>query len=272
MDLHLLPTVAFALLMMAVACHARTPQVYWKTVLGDTPMPNIIKELLHDNKGEAMHINNKSPEQMESLFFMAKDLRPGLKLNVQFTKSITGSGFLPRHVAESLPFTSNKLTQILKYFSIKPESPDAQAMKHTLEVCETQAEGNEKYCATSLESMVDYATSRLGKDVTVQSAEAPKGTTTSYTVVEVKKMGIDDSVVDCHKVGYPYAVFYCHQPTATTPYVLTLVGADGLKFQAPITCHVVGWRPIWLPFKLSSEGKSHVCHFLDNDDVVWVRN
>ncbi|GAB4854218.1 hypothetical protein Ancab_022805, partial [Ancistrocladus abbreviatus] len=78
---------------------------------------------------------------------MAKDLRPGLELKVHFTKSNTGSHFLPRQAAESLPFTSSELPHFLKYFSTKPESPDAWAMKHTLEACKIQAVGEENYCA-----------------------------------------------------------------------------------------------------------------------------
>jgi len=102
-----------------------------------------------------------------SLFFFEKDLHNGTKLNMQFTKTSNyGATFLPREVANSIPFSSNKVENILNYFSIKQGSEESENVKTTIGYCETPTiEGEEKSCVTSLESMVDFTSSILGNNV-----------------------------------------------------------------------------------------------------------
>ncbi|RVW60512.1 BURP domain protein RD22 [Vitis vinifera] len=69
-------------------------------------------------------------------------------------------------VAESMPFSSNKLPEILNRFSLKEKSAEAEIIKKELEVCEEPAmEGEARYCATSLESLIHFSTSKLGRNV-----------------------------------------------------------------------------------------------------------
>ncbi|KAL4560370.1 hypothetical protein LXL04_032520 [Taraxacum kok-saghyz] len=197
-----------------------------------------------------------------AFFVLEKDMRQGMEMKLHFTKKHQNATFLPKQVADSIPFSSNKLPQIYNEFSIKPESSEAEFMKQTLSECEKKGiEGEEKYCATSLESMVDFSTSKLGKKVKAISTEG------------AKKLAADKAVV-CHKQNYAYAVFYCHKTVSTRAYVVSLVGADGTKAKAVAVCHTdtSKWNPKHLAFQVLKvkPGSVPICHFLPEDHVVWV--
>ncbi|RVW64604.1 BURP domain protein RD22 [Vitis vinifera] len=210
-----------------------------------------------------------------AIFFLEKDMHPGMKLTLHFTKT-TNATFLPHQVANSLPFSSDKLAEILDQLSIKPESVEAETIKNTIEECEDPGiKGEEKYCATSLESMIDFSTSKLGnKGVKAVSTEAENKSQMKYRIAAgLEKMGGDFSVV-CHKMNYPYAVFYCHKIQATRAYMVPLVGRDGTKAKAVAVCHAntMEWNPNHLAFQLLKvkPGTAPICHFLPEDHVVWV--
>lgn len=198
-------------------------------------------------------------------------------MNLRFV-SENKATFLPRQVADSIPFTSNKLPQILRQLSIKPGSKQEKMLNTTITICEQQGiKGERRYCATSLESMIDFSVSRLGKNVEVLATELngkSKSQTQSYVLVRVSK-AIAKSVV-CHKVTYPYAVYFCHEIPATRSYSISLVSADGLKVNALAVCHVdtSGWDPDFLAFKILKvkPGVVPICHFLVKDTIVWTPN
>ncbi|KAI9106575.1 hypothetical protein K1719_022103 [Acacia pycnantha] len=211
-----------------------------------------------------------------ALFFLEKDMKAGHKMKLHFTQSSNQASFLPRELANSIPFSSAKLNDILNRFDIKPESEDAEVIKNTVNDCEEEGiKGEEKFCATSLESMVDFTTSKLGNKVDALSTEAVKDTRMQvYTIAPgVKEVGVDEAVV-CHRQEYPYAVFYCHKTEATRAYTVPLEGADGVRVKAVAVCHIdtSEWNPEHLAFQVLKvkPGTVPVCHFLPQDHVVWV--
>uniref|UniRef100_A0A803LBW2 BURP domain-containing protein n=1 Tax=Chenopodium quinoa TaxID=63459 RepID=A0A803LBW2_CHEQI len=104
--------------------------------------------------------------QSVALFFQEKDLKPGTHMNLHFTKTTNVAPLLPRKVTKSIPFSSKKLPEILSRFHVETNSQEAQDMEETIKECEAKGiQGEDKYCATSLESMVDYATTKLGKKI-----------------------------------------------------------------------------------------------------------
>lgn len=221
---------------------------------------------LHDNPNVA-------------LFFLEKDLHQGSNMNLHFVKTTNGATFLPRQEADSIPFSSNKMREILNQFSVDPNSEEAQIMKQTVQECEEPGiKGEEKYCATSLESMVDFSTSKLGNKVQPSSTETEKETPMQkYTILGAKKIGENNNngkSVVCHKQNYAYAVFYCHKTETTESYMVSLVGADGTKAKAVAVCHkdTSAWNPKHLAFKVLkvTPGSVPVCHFLPQDHIVWV--
>ncbi|KAJ0624856.1 putative BURP domain-containing protein [Helianthus annuus] len=212
-----------------------------------------------------------------ALFFKENDLHQGKEMNLHFTKNHEKATFLPRQIADSIPFSSNKLPQIYEEFSVKPDSMEAEIMKQTLSECEsTGIEGEEKYCATSLESMVDFSTTKLGKTVKAISTEVSAKESTplqKYKIEVAKKLAANKAVV-CHKQNYAYAVFYCHKTASTQAYAVSMVGADGTKVNAVAVCHTdtAKWNPKHLAFQVLKvkPGTVPICHFLPEDHVVWV--
>ncbi|KAF3454280.1 hypothetical protein FNV43_RR04727 [Rhamnella rubrinervis] len=211
-------------------------------------------------------------------FFLENDLHSGKKMKLHFPKPTSEAKLLPRQVAESIPFSTTKLSEILNHFRVQPRSVEAETLRQTIEECEGAGiQGEDKYCATSLESLVDFCVSKLGnKNIKVYSTEVDKETKQEYKIVEkgVKKIG--DSSVVCHKLNYAYAVFYCHEIQATRAYMVSMAGSDGTKAEAVAVCHTDThtWNPNHIAFQLLKikPGTVPICHFLITDTLVWVPN
>ncbi|KAK6272621.1 hypothetical protein POUND7_009704 [Theobroma cacao] len=171
--------------------------------------------------------DGKAPTYNDA-FFLESELHPGRKMKLKMlTKKASKATFVPRPVAESIPFSTQKFPEILKYFSLEAKSAEANLLKQTIENCERPAlDGEEKYCATSLESFVDSGVSKLGKSMQLLSNELEKETgNQEFTIGQgVKMMG--GSEIVCHKMKYAYAVFLCHSIHETAVYTVPLVGAD----------------------------------------------
>ncbi|ONI34337.1 hypothetical protein PRUPE_1G475800 [Prunus persica] len=217
-----------------------------------------------------------------AIFFLEKDMRPGTTMKFQFPINSNTATFLPRESAQSIPFSSNKLPEIFNHFSVKPTSEEAKTIKQTIEECEApDLKGEEIYCATSLESMVDFSTSKLGtRNVEAISTEVlEKGATMSiqnYTTMPGLKKLAGDKVVVCHKQNYPYAVFFCHAIKHTAAYALSLKGDDGEKVKAVTICHLdtSEWDPEHMSFQIVNvkPGTIPICHFISTDAIAWVPN
>ncbi|TVU35205.1 hypothetical protein EJB05_17083 [Eragrostis curvula] len=216
-----------------------------------------------------------------ALFFQEKDLHPGNKMTLQFTNTTAGAKFLPRTEADAIPFSSEKVPEILTRFSVSPDSVEAARMTQTLRDCEAPAaKGERKACATSLESMVDFATSSLGTSHVraVSTVVAREGSPRQeYTMTAVKPAAAGtDRLVACHAEPYAYAVFACHMTRATRAYSVSMLGKDGNAVEAVAVCHAdtAGWNPKHLAFQVLKvkPGTVPVCHFLPQDHVVWTRS
>ena len=275
---------------------------YWYSRLPNTPLPkalryllqpghypSITREFANENisaavilrayriryrirykRGDKKSLNSALPDS--TIFYQYDDLHPGKKMKVVFTDSGTKVSFLPRQVAESIPFSSDKIPEILKYFALEVNSKEAQVIREEIGGCEEpNMEGEDKYCATSLESLIDFTVERLGQNVRVLSTEA--GKKQEYTVsAEVRMIG-DHKAAVCHKMRYPYAVHYCHVIADTEVDEVPLVGADGTKVKAVTVCHLntSAWSPDHMAFQvLKIKPGPAVCHFLDSDTLVWV--
>ncbi|KAB5511766.1 hypothetical protein DKX38_028794 [Salix brachista] len=196
----------------------------------------------------------------------------GKRMSIRFANSGTKVSFLPRLVAESIPFSSDKIPEILKYFALEINSKEARVIRDEIGGCEDpNMEGEEKFCATSLESLIDFSVERLGRNVRVLSTDA--GKKQEYTVSARARMIGDDKAAVCHKMRYPYAVHYCHVIADTEVYEVPLVGADGTKLKAVTVCHLntSAWSPDHMAFKvLKIKPGPAVCHFLDSDTLIWL--
>ncbi|OMO91012.1 hypothetical protein COLO4_18705 [Corchorus olitorius] len=309
MEFHISWILAFLALAVVASQAALSPEQYWKYELPNTPMPKVVQDMLHRDLeekstsvsvgGGGLKVNTgkENPRGNSSanlytyvyaatetqihdpnvaLFFLEKDLHPRATMTLHFTEKTETSTFLPRQIAQKIPFSSNKLPEILKKFSVTPGSAEAEMMKNTIKECEApQIRGEKKYCATSLESMIDFSTSKIGKNVQAISTEVEKRTPLQkYTIAYgVQKISGDKSVV-CHKQNYPYVVFYCHKSEKTRAYMVPLEGADGTKAKALAICHTdtSAWNPKHVAFQVLKvePGTIPICHFLPKDHIVWV--
>lgn len=103
------------------------------------------------------------------------------------------------------------MKEVMHILSVKPNSKNADIVEKTIGDCEEAAPvdtGEEKYCATSLESMMNFITSKLGKNVRAMSTEVGKETKPQNLLV---KDGVNrlegDHIISCHSMTYPYVVF-----------------------------------------------------------------
>lgn len=284
------------------------PETYWKSMLPNTPMPKAITKILYnEEKGKHFHVGESGSsvvgvgpprtslgaDQSSSsvavtplgyianadLLFLEKDMHQGHEMKFQFAKTIApSSNFLPRKVAETIPFSSKNLPQLYTRFSIKPGSTESESMKKTISECEEKgAKGEKKYCATSLEAMVDFIISKLGKNVKTISTYVKSNKLTTfqkYTIEGSKKVATDNYFV-CHKQKYPYAVFYCHIAASTRVYSVSLVGEDGTKARAVAVCHnkasnLYSKDVVFKVLKVEPGTSPNICHFLPEEHVVWV--
>jgi hypothetical protein len=219
-----------------------------------------------------------------SLFFLETDLVPGKTFNLQFIRAGSPVSFMPREMADSIPFSSHNLTYILHWFSIKPESEKANTMKDTITLCEEPGmSGEKKYCATSLESMIDFSTKILGKKNNVKAVSTGSNGDTQFKKYKIEHSvncltgdeDVDATAVVCHKMAYVYAVFYCHSIESTKLYMVPLKSETGWDVKAVAVCHedTTKWNPEHLSFQmLKVKPGTPICHFLADDTVIWYRN
>nr|WCP86633.1 responsive to dehydration 22b [Dianthus spiculifolius] len=226
-------------------------------------------------KNALMQLNLTIDPTKYSVYFLENDLKkPGKILRLNFMKVENDAKFIPIQVDEKIPFTSTKLPQILAIFSVRPNTIEAEIMKDTINACEKKALSNEmKFCATTLEGMVDYVDFHLGnRNVRTFEGYVEKNIQNVHKLVNAKKIESNASMV-CHKLGYPYAVFYCHNLENTSLYEVSLVDSKGTKMEAVGVCHMdtSSWNPLHVSFlMLKVKPGSPVCHFLDERTIAYV--
>lgn len=69
------------------------------------------------------------------MYFFQEDLYPGKMVKLPLlTRTRDMTTFLPYQLAESVPFSSDKLPEILNRYSLEAGSREANAMKETIKV------------------------------------------------------------------------------------------------------------------------------------------
>ncbi|XP_048430264.1 uncharacterized protein LOC125472652 [Pyrus x bretschneideri] len=214
-------------------------------------------------------------------FFTFDDLHCGMRMPLHFPNQ-EHSRFLPKEVADSIPFSTPHIPQIRQLFSIPQGSQEAKNVAYALEQCEMKPiKGETKFCATSLESMTNFVTKIIGSGVrfNILSTENPTTSTSitqSYTILEEPKQVLASKMVFCHPLAYPYAVFFCHHFEKDTKFFkVKLGGENGDKVQAVAVCHMdtSDWDPAHSLFALlgiKASASSPVCHFLPENHLVWI--
>ncbi|XP_057964703.1 BURP domain-containing protein BNM2A-like [Malania oleifera] len=227
------------------------------------------------------HKNHMDPSLL--VFFTLDELKEGQGMPIYFPKRDPSSSphFSLREGAESIPFSLSQLPKLLQFFSFSPSSPQARAMEDTLRECETKPiNGETKICATSLESMLDFTKTILGKETQSEALSTTHLTKSStllqnYTILKVSREVPAPKIVACHTMPYPYAVFYCHSHGSKSMVFKVLVqGENGDRVDAVVVCHLdtSQWGRGHVSFRVLriEPGTSPVCHFFPADNLVWV--
>ncbi|KAJ1378523.1 BURP domain [Sesbania bispinosa] len=248
---------------------------------GDANLQAISDDHQTTHKEHTHHKDHIDPSLM--VFFTLKDLKVGKRMPIYFPKRYPASSpkFWPIEEADSVPFSLNQLPNLLKLFSFSPDSPQAKAMEDTLRECESKPiKGEVKFCATSLESMLDFTQSILGLTSDLQvftTSHLTKSSVTfqNYTILENIMEISAPKMVACHTMPYPYAVFYCHsQESENRIYRISLAGDNGDRVDAMVVCHLdtSQWGHAHVSFQVLGvmPGASSVCHFFPADNLIWV--
>ncbi|XP_040383148.1 BURP domain-containing protein 13-like isoform X2 [Oryza brachyantha] len=233
------------------------------------------------SSGSGATVESTTPAST-TVFFHEEAVRVGERLPFYFPEAVTSAlGLLPRRAADSIPFTTAALPGVLALFGVAPDSARAAGMRETLRMCEWPTlAGESKFCATSLEALVEGAMAALGtRDVAALTSTLPRGGSPpqAYTVRAV--LPVEGSAfVACHDQEYPYTVYRCHTTGPARAYMVEMEGSrgGGAVVTVVTVCHTdtSRWNPEHVSFKLlgTKPGGSPVCHLMPYGHIVWAKN
>ena len=177
-----------------------------------------------------------------------------MSLNWNLGSPFPTRSFLSSAIAEALPsINTHNLGRILGIFGIRYGTPMAEMIETTVPLCGDSAlPGEERTCASSLEEIMAFATTHLGKNVQTlattgaptESAPAPTSTA-PVKVMGYPKHSIEDGkqVVVCHELIFPSAMYVLQFPImqfqATTRFKLPQCPHTSGRSESPQNRRVV---------------------------------
>ncbi|XP_051149124.1 polygalacturonase non-catalytic subunit AroGP3 [Andrographis paniculata] len=187
--------------------------------------------------------------------------------------------FLPRSISSKLPFSTSKITELQKIFHAGKDSSMAKMMRNSLMECERAPNPNEtKQCVASIEDMIDFATSVLGRNLTVRTTESTRGYNSKIMIGGVKGIGGGEvtASVSCHESSFPYLVYYCHAVPKVRVYEAEILDPESRARMnlGVAVCHLdtSSWSPTHGAFLAlgPGPGKIEVCHWIFHNDMTWT--
>ncbi|KAL5762060.1 hypothetical protein ACOSP7_018324 [Xanthoceras sorbifolium] len=213
-------------------------------------------------------------------FFRESNLKEGTVMPMpDIRDKMPKRSFLPRSIVSKLPFSSSKMSAMKQVFHASDNSTMERIMKDALNDCErTPSQGEMKRCVASAEDMIDFATSVLGRDVSLRTTENVKGSKQNILIGSVKGIngGKVTKSVSCHQSLFPYLLYYCHSVPKVRVYEADILDS---KTKAKINhgvaiCHLdtSSWSPTHGAFLAlgSSPGRIEVCHWIFENDLTWT--
>ncbi|KAG5033702.1 hypothetical protein JHK87_008612 [Glycine soja] len=93
-----------------------------------------------DTEHTHAHMDHNHLDPSLMVFFTLKDLKVGKRMAIHFPRRDPANSpkLWPREEADSVPFSSNQLPNLLKLFSFSSDSSQATAMENTLRECESK--------------------------------------------------------------------------------------------------------------------------------------
>ncbi|KAM7468641.1 hypothetical protein LguiB_016203 [Lonicera macranthoides] len=213
-------------------------------------------------------------------FFREKMLKTGTVMPMpDIRDKMPKRSFLPRVISSKLPFSTSKLTQLKDIFHASDNSSMANILADTLTECErSPSPGETKRCVGSVEDMIDFATSVLGRNVVVRSTDSTFGSKQNVMIGNVKGIngGRVTKSVSCHQSLYPYLVYYCHSVPKVRVYEADLLDPKskskinhGLAICHVDTSHWSAGHGAFVALGFGP-GKIEVCHWVFENDMNWA--
>ncbi|OEL22127.1 BURP domain-containing protein 13 [Dichanthelium oligosanthes] len=230
--------------------------------------------------GEHHHAGGGAATATTTVFFHEEQVRVGERLRFHFPAAAPAAlGLLPRHVADAIPFTTPELPAVLALLGVSPCTAQAAGMAETLRTCESPPlAGEAKFCATSLEALVERAMAALGtRDVRAVTSTLPRAGAQlqPYTVRAVSPVD-GASFVACHDEAYPYTVYRCHGTGPARAYMVEMEGVREVTVTVATVCHTdtSRWNPEHVSFKLlgTKPGGAPICHLMPYGHIIWAKN
>ncbi|KAK7317608.1 hypothetical protein RJT34_01990 [Clitoria ternatea] len=213
-------------------------------------------------------------------FFREKMLKQGTVMPMpDITDKMPQRSFLPRSILTKLPFQSSKIAELKKVFKVSDNSSMEKMIADSLGECERKPSmGETKRCVGSIEDMIDFSTSILGRNVAVWTTENVKGSKKNVMVGNVKGMngGKVTKSVSCHQSLFPYLLYYCHSVPKVRVYEADLLDPEtkGKINHGVAICHLdtTAWSPTHGAFLAlgSGPGRIEVCHWIFENDLTWT--
>ncbi|KAK7309688.1 hypothetical protein RJT34_06620 [Clitoria ternatea] len=213
-------------------------------------------------------------------FFREKTLKQGTVMPMpDIRDKMPKRSFLPRSILSKLPFSTSKISELKHVFKASDNGSMESMMRDSLGDCErVPSRGETKRCVGSLEDMIDFATSVLGRNVVVRSTQNVNGSKKNVMVGRVSKIngGKVTRSVSCHQSLFPYLLYYCHAVPKVRVYEADLLDP---KTKAQINhgvaiCHLdtSDWSPTHGAFLSlgSGPGRIEVCHWIFENDMAWT--
>ncbi|PON98945.1 BURP domain containing protein [Trema orientale] len=213
-------------------------------------------------------------------FFRESNLKEGVVMPMPDIKDkMPKRSFLPRAITSKLPFSTSKLGELKKTFNAADNSSMERIMADTLAECErAPSKGETKRCVGSVEDMIDFATSVLGRNVVVRTTENVSGSKKNVLIGSVKGIngGKVTQSVSCHQSLFPYLLYYCHSVPKVRVYEADILDPTSkAKINHGVAiCHLdtSSWSPTHGAFLAlgSSPGRIEVCHWIFENDMTWT--
>lgn len=213
-------------------------------------------------------------------FFREKMMKEGTVMPMpDIRDKMPQRSFLPRSILSKLPFSVSKMDDLKRVFRASDNGSMERMMRESLEECErAPSRGETKRCVGSLEDMIDFATSVLGRNVAVRSTESVNGSKKSVMVGPVTGIngGKVTQSVSCHQSLFPYLLYYCHAVPKVRLYQADLLDPKSkTKINRGIAiCHLdtSDWSPTHGAFLSlgSAPGRIEVCHWIFQNDMAWT--
>jgi hypothetical protein len=213
-------------------------------------------------------------------FFRERMLKEGVVMHMpDIRDKLPKRSFLPRSILTKFPFASSKLDEMKQVFKVSKNSSMEKMIVNSLNECEkVPSKGEVKRCVGSLEDMIDFATSILGRNVTVRSTKNVNGSNKNIMLSQVRGINHGKVIesVSCHQSLFPYLLYYCHSVPKVRVYEADLLDPQS-KFKinhGVAICHLdtTAWSSTHGAFVAlgSGPGQIEVCHWIFENDMIWT--